>query len=168
VETKTLLESPGYCCLSHYWGQSQPVILTTTSYQELTAHFPVNRLPQTFREAIDVCRWLGVDYLWIDSLCITQDSSDDWKHEASRMGLIYKHAELTIAATDGQNSEAGLYRVRIPAACVAPLGVVRYLDSIVEHQPTTVYVIDQKLWIQGVEEAPLNQRTWVLQVTATF
>lgn len=41
----------------------------------------------------------GLDYVWIDSLCIVQDDHQDWLKESKRMGSIYERAEMTIAAS---------------------------------------------------------------------
>lgn len=42
-------------------------------------------LPQTYRDVIWFCRKLGVNYIWIDSLCIKQDDSQVWHREAAKM-----------------------------------------------------------------------------------
>ncbi|POS73639.1 hypothetical protein DHEL01_v207964 [Diaporthe helianthi] len=42
-------------------------------------------------------------YLWVDSLCILQDDAEDWRHEASEMGVIYGRSALTI--TTPNNSQ---------------------------------------------------------------
>ena len=54
-------------------------------------------LPATFRDAVIATREMGFDYLWIDSLCIVQDSDEDWLYEAGKMQDYYKHSTLTIA-----------------------------------------------------------------------
>lgn len=64
-------------------------------------------LPPTFRDAVRVTRALGHRYLWIDSLCILQDSFDDWDIESSRMRDYYKNAILTIAADDTEGDHDG-------------------------------------------------------------
>lgn len=46
-----------------------------------------------------VSRNLGIRFLWVDSLCIIQDNSDDKPVEISCMDQIYQHANLLIAAT---------------------------------------------------------------------
>jgi hypothetical protein len=55
-------------------------------------------LPQTFRDAIDVVRALGFQYLWIDCLCIIQQDGEDWRREAPRMLEVYANAVVTIAS----------------------------------------------------------------------
>ncbi|KIN03019.1 hypothetical protein OIDMADRAFT_97469, partial [Oidiodendron maius Zn] len=47
---------------------------------------------------IHTCRSLGIQYVWIDSLCIIQDSVPDWEGEAGAMHMVYKNAELMITA----------------------------------------------------------------------
>ena len=62
----------------------------------------------TFRDAADITRALGYEYLWIDSLCIIQDSVSDWQHECARMQYVYCGAVLTIAADQAENPSSGL------------------------------------------------------------
>lgn len=85
-----------YLTLSYCWGTQR--FLTTTSIN-LEAHrekldFPT--LPQTFQDAIITTRNLGFRYIWIDALCIIQDSNEDKAKEISRMGDIYNDSFLTI------------------------------------------------------------------------
>lgn len=58
-------------------------------------------LPKTFQDAIIITRKLSLRYSWIDSLCILQDSHEDWEKEAARMHLVYRDAYLTISADAG-------------------------------------------------------------------
>ncbi|KAJ4253945.1 hypothetical protein NW762_010344 [Fusarium torreyae] len=64
---------------------------TSSNLEAYTASLPID-LPKTFVDAIQVARALGIPYIWIDSLCIVQDSPEDWKHEASRMAQVYANA----------------------------------------------------------------------------
>jgi len=72
-------------------------------------NIPWDQLTATFRDAITICRRLGIFYLWIDSLCIIQDSKDDWKDQASKMTGIYENSFITIAATKSRNSSEGCF-----------------------------------------------------------
>ena len=76
-------EQAQYICLSHCWGQSQPLRNTKATLSSLTQGIAWNSLSQTFQDAIVVTRTLGICYLWIDSLCIVQDDNEDWEKEAS-------------------------------------------------------------------------------------
>ena len=56
----------------------------------------VSLLPATIQDAIRLCQSLEIPYLWVDSLCIVQDDSEDWHHEAAEMAAIYGRSALTI------------------------------------------------------------------------
>ena len=60
--------------------------------------------PKAFIDAVHITRRLGVPYLWIDALCIVQDSVDDWEAESAKMASIYANAYITIAAASNQNA----------------------------------------------------------------
>jgi hypothetical protein len=76
---------------------------------KLKAGIPLQDLPQTFRDAVDITRRLGISYIWIDSLCIIQDSTEDWNNEASQMCEVYQHAICNVAATGAFDSTEGLF-----------------------------------------------------------
>jgi hypothetical protein len=102
-----------FVALSHCWGTKQVGYksLATTSVN-LHAHcheIPLESLPKTFRDAFLVTRELGLRFLWIDSLCIIQDSNEDWDLEASRMAHVYNNAYLTLAADLAPHSNVGLF-----------------------------------------------------------
>ncbi|KAG4429001.1 hypothetical protein IFR05_015511 [Cadophora sp. M221] len=98
-----------YICLSHCWGNPEKLVRTTLSKKkEFQNDIPFDTLPKTFREAID-CRRLGVDFLWIDSLCIIQDSVEDWRLQSSLMADIYENAFVTVFATKARKSSQGIY-----------------------------------------------------------
>ncbi|USP74957.1 hypothetical protein yc1106_02231 [Curvularia clavata] len=69
----------------------------------------IQNLPKTYRDSVVVCKELGINHLWIDSLCIIQNSSHDWSEQASRMAEIYQNAYVTIAAVAARNSTEGLF-----------------------------------------------------------
>jgi hypothetical protein len=71
-------------------------------------------LPVTFQHAVQITRQLGYDFLWIDSLCIIQDSTSDWYLESAIMGDIYAGGFCNISAVAGQDSQDGCFAVRTP------------------------------------------------------
>jgi hypothetical protein len=97
-----------YAALSYCWGQSQPYHLTRASLQEMsTTGLDMRRLPKTIQDAIEATRNLGLQYIWIDALCICQDADDDMAHELSNMSKVYKSAHVTISAASAANSGEG-------------------------------------------------------------
>lgn len=105
-----------YASLSHCWGswgaKENPVLLGTNLVDRKTAGLPWSALPKTFQDAFNIASWLGLDWLWIDSLCIVQDSKADWQTEASFMDRVYMNAEVNISADSGEDSRAGCFAKR--------------------------------------------------------
>jgi len=66
-----------YVALSYCWGGNQTFVTTLATLKEKEAGFPQSVLPQTLKDAISVTRSLGFRYIWIDALCIIQDSDED-------------------------------------------------------------------------------------------
>ncbi|PVI02269.1 HET-domain-containing protein, partial [Periconia macrospinosa] len=106
-----------YATLSHSWGDPSHRPLTTTDQTLPRRQHGIEdeELPQTFRQAVHVCREIGIEYLWIDSLCIIQEqeSQEDWAKEAPRMGLVYGNSRLTISAAAATNSTEGFFLERL-------------------------------------------------------
>lgn len=60
---------------------------------------PLSSMTPVLRDAITVCRVLGLRHLWIDSLCIQQDGgSTDWEEQSQEMSHIFGNSWLTICA----------------------------------------------------------------------
>ncbi len=81
-----LIDSEGqqgrYVALSHVWGGMLPIRTTTANIKAHQEGILLSALPRMFQDAIKVTRALGIRYIWIDSLCIIQDSKSDWEIEA--------------------------------------------------------------------------------------
>lgn len=104
-----------YCALSHCWGTpSERLNLTTKNIGIFQERIPLSSLPSTFQDAIRIARALGQKHLWIDSLCIIQDSIDDWTRESSKTVDVYEHSISTIAAAAGESDDKGIFFDRDP------------------------------------------------------
>lgn len=120
----TDVEQRRYVALSYCWGgaQDQDCFLKTETktLPEWKQRIPLKRFPRTLRDAVLLTRRLGVRYIWIDALCIVQDSRQDWEHEAALMGKVYQNAYLTICALQGSCADGFSYRptptVEVPFA----------------------------------------------------
>lgn len=111
VESTTLLTRPRYSTLSYCWGQEPFTMLAQDNLSLFQDQIPCEKLPQTFRDAIEVTQKLGLDYIWIDALCIVQSepgcSSSDWTKEAGRMRSVYGGSFVNIAATSAMSVHEG-------------------------------------------------------------
>ncbi|KAL9115853.1 MAG: hypothetical protein Q9227_000221 [Pyrenula ochraceoflavens] len=108
VGDETLEPRGSYVALSHCWGQSRHLVSERSTIANLKLNIPWTKLPRTFQDAIAITRDLGIQYIWIDSLCIIQDDLMDWESEAEKMGAVYSNAALVIAATASLNGNGGL------------------------------------------------------------
>lgn len=98
-----------YAALSHCWGKLQPLTTTCATYLQRVRAVPLVTLPRTFRDAVLVARRLSVRYLWIDSLCIVQDSKEDWVWHCRIMHGIYGLSFLTLNASAAKDCHGGLF-----------------------------------------------------------
>lgn len=98
-----------YVALSYCWGGVKPDCMTTlATVSDRMKKIPWDTLPATFQDAVHFTRSLGVDYLWIDSVCIIQGDEEDWIKEAGNMFHVYKDSYVTLAALGGVDSNRGL------------------------------------------------------------
>jgi Heterokaryon incompatibility protein (HET) len=101
--SRQIVPAPTSCqfvALSYVWGPSvEPRQLDNAA-----------KLPQTIEDAILVTTALGLQYLWVDSICITQNDGPDFLHQLHQMDLIYAEAEFTIIAT-GCDHSTGLFGI---------------------------------------------------------
>lgn len=148
--------------LSHRWGTGPvPYRLTSDTLPTLlsTHGVCISELPRTFREAIEVTRRFGVRYLWIDSMCIIQDSDEDWQKESAQMVDVYSHSHLNIAATASDNAEQGLFRRRQ----ADPSWPWHALATSGNGEVRRCVIYDREMLLKGLGKAPLNSRAWVMQ-----
>ena len=157
------MESQGrigrYNTLSHCWGGEVPLTTTTATLGARKEEIPFTALPKTFQDAVIITRKLGIRYLWIDSLCILQDSRDDWRSESALMGQVYALGYLNIAARSAVNARSGCFIARQPEPPACPL-VYESSDSSVTG---SMYIRDPSYQAERLKDSPLDKRGWVLQ-----
>lgn len=149
-----------YVTLSHCWGKAQIIQLKQAVEATFTDNgIPVDSLPPTFQQAVIVTRCLGIRYLWIDSLCIMQDSKQDWETESALMASVYGHGLVNIAASSSSDSRGGLFYNRDPLV-VQPFATRgKNLPGL----PDGWYLWKNDHRWSALSSQPLNQRGWVLQ-----
>ena len=148
-----------YLALSYCWGKSQPVILTEARLQRSPVRFPMRTLPQTLRDAIVIASHLGFQYMWIDALCIVQDSHEgwEWKQESAKMNQIYGNATLTIAAAAASSTTEGIFSfggTQTQPTCSLPW---QLRDGQVGSVDVEAYETETS------SEESLDSRAWALQ-----
>ncbi|KAK3677345.1 hypothetical protein LTR78_002883 [Recurvomyces mirabilis] len=145
-----------FVTLSHCWGHNVQPILTTQNIEErCESGIPIDALPKTFQDAITVTEWFDVKWLWIDCLCIIQDSKEDWLREAKMMAPNYRQALFDISADAIEAGTSGLFQPR-RAVDYLPLSfTATALDRTTRFTPCSV---NQFAWIH---DAPTFSRAWV-------
>lgn len=90
-------------------GEVDFINLTKDTITRFEDGIQLDELPKTFQHAMDFACRLGVRYIWIDSLCILQDSQRDWLYQSAQMDQVYNNSLCNISATAASNSSKGLY-----------------------------------------------------------
>ncbi|KAI1750631.1 HET-domain-containing protein [Xylaria castorea] len=93
-----------YITLSYVWGSEQDPLQSTTknlATLRTPGSLDLYRLPKTIEDAIWLTREMGIKYLWIDRLCVIQDSDADKAIQIPQMDFVYSSACLTIVASSG-------------------------------------------------------------------
>jgi hypothetical protein len=146
-----------YVTLSHCWGGKEHLMTKSSNITQLLSSIDMMAVSKTVRNAIEITRKLGIQYLWVDSLCIVQDDKHDWLSEAPRMGSIYEKAYVTLAASTAANGSMGL---------LAPYQsdeIVRMPCKPGDSATGYMYFAPEDIHFKEVKESPLNSRGWVMQ-----
>jgi hypothetical protein len=115
--------------------------------------------PQDFQDALLVTSKVGYRFIWIDSLCIVQDSVEDWEGEAICMADIYKHALVTIAAACAMSGDSGLLLPRSNSKAVE----IPYYTGDGIHEDYFCATREVKPFTSEVDHGPLQTRAYILQ-----
>lgn len=108
-----------YIALSYSWGAHRPDCITTVeTLARNKVRIPWDKLSLTFQHAAAFTLSLGIQFLWIDSICIIQEDEEDWKREAGKMFAVYKNSYLTLAALAGRDSTSGLRNMSVEQGSV--------------------------------------------------
>lgn len=169
-----LFESHGlkasYCILSYCWGRPGNSITTTQNIAKRLDSIPLISLPALLSDAILTARELGFEYIWVDALCIIQDSEDDWACEASKMLEYYSQADLTITSLFADDSRDHLFQPRPRRVCrPIPLHLGATLPKwdrpdLKEGSTTQLAVYPPREMMRQVNlKGPVHQRAWILQ-----
>ncbi|KAI0888329.1 heterokaryon incompatibility protein-domain-containing protein [Annulohypoxylon maeteangense] len=145
-----------YVALSHCWGTARIITTVRANIEDHKRAIKFGSLPQTFKDAIQIVQKFQLRYIWIDSLCIIQDDTDDWEKEAAQMADVYRNAYFVLGATRGESDTIGFLspRQRAPGSTV-------FSDFTFSPLPPLLH-----RWTTGVDmmkNEPLSDRAWCLQ-----
>ncbi len=171
-------ENPKYLTLSHCWGQTQHTMaLSHENLDSMMTGVSDEKMPRTFRDAIMITRFIGLRYLWIDSMCIiqpTKEDNSDWDKEGRKMGDIYRNSTCTIAASSARDNTEGCFQGKpgsqfdVFAYPLFGKPVHRDWDEyskMMGRNSEWMPLIEPPTasWLNHVQNSPLSSRAWVLQ-----
>ncbi|KAK4107505.1 HET-domain-containing protein [Canariomyces notabilis] len=154
--------STEYVAFSHCWGGSQPFKLLQANYHDCLFNIDFDHLSRNCQDAVRITLALGYSYLWIDSLCIIQDSKADWKTQAAKMGDVYDLAVCTIASTGSSSGDGGCFHQRDPRS-LRPCKIATSSRDQLLPKWTCLRREGVSAFVRGVDRSPLNKRAWVFQ-----
>jgi hypothetical protein len=152
IESIDLIGDRTYACLSHRWDSSGRTIITEqATYEKHRTNLRFEDLDLAYQETVYIMRELDIRYLWIDSLCIIQDSTEDWEAESKTMSKVYNRSIFTIARQC--DSDTSLRCLPDPSHRVSHpfISPPIYARPIIRH-----------MW-EEVGDFPLSERGWVYQ-----
>ena len=124
----------GYATLSHRWPPQGMVSLTQDTFLSFRSPQAEDGLPERWRQALEMARFLDIRYIWIDSLCIVQDSVEDWRKESLMMDKVYQNSIITCLLTTPPYDFLPMtnqpYATRFKR-CFVPFNLTQWLKSII-------------------------------------
>ena len=174
------LGSVPFAALSYCWGGNQTLKCLDDVLSQFIIDIIFSDLPATIRDAVTVCRCLGIKYLWVDVLCIVQDSLHDKTTEIAKMPYIFSNAILTITATRSRSVhdgflhhravDPGAVAFRLPYRCHDNLvGSITLLDIHVSSEPIDerCWTLQERLLSKRIIEFGSRQTRWFCQEVGT-
>ncbi|KAH8777996.1 heterokaryon incompatibility protein-domain-containing protein [Hyaloscypha finlandica] len=147
-----------YAALSYCWGSNSYGELRRSRLNQYLEHLDLEVLPQTLRDAIAVAKSISVPYLWVDALCILQDSDEDKSFEISKMERVYRDSLVTIVAANSEGVTQGFLQPR-----KMPMESFNIPFRLSGSQFGTMSVQELDEMEYEESEEPINKRAWALQ-----
>jgi hypothetical protein len=156
-----------YTTLSYKWRAGIKYLLTKRNKATLEAGVLEEVLPRAFMQAAQLARGIGIFYLWIDVVCIQQDSPQELNEQLAIMDEVFQGSTLILFAVAGESAYTSL-------------------ESLGFRKPLLPFTLDIRAQLRGVEVSksvylrnfdgvelwkaqefdhalPLYQRGWMLQ-----
>ncbi|KAM0524811.1 hypothetical protein ACHAPE_000915 [Trichoderma viride] len=104
-----------YATLSHCWSETDPRFprLLTSNMGNWLAGIRIDDLPPAIHDAVEVAHRNNVHYLWVESLCVTQDDELDVRVQRPYIGAYFRDSAVTIvAASSASPGDSFLFPLR--------------------------------------------------------
>ncbi|KAH6975831.1 heterokaryon incompatibility protein-domain-containing protein, partial [Ilyonectria destructans] len=163
--TPSANESGRYATLSYCWGGPQPHATTAAKLAGYHNSLPMDSFPATIQDAITLTRALDIPYLWIDSLCIIQDSVPDKTREIATMSQVYKNSWVTFSAATASKCHDGFLgiqeetRSRLSRSVTIPIACPNGLTGNIKLSPARFNDVNMRF----EDKFPIDRRAWTYQ-----
>ena len=143
-----------YLALSYVWGGIKQMRLTKNNMASLMekGSLSAEPVPQTIEDAFTIARSLRIRYVWVDRLCIVQDSACHSNSQVAHMHQIYSGAYLSMFAASGSDSTSGIFShsTRPQMQHAAPIDSKLYVAA-----PRSLEPLEKRLYA-----SVWNSRAW--------
>lgn len=150
-----------YVALIHRWTEGMPT-LTRGTLRQISDGISDDYLPKHFQDVFGLCRKLSIRYIWIDSLCIFQDSEQDFQNEAATMTNVYMNALCTFSVCWASKAQ-GCLPSRNPQVLIPVKVRVQWATILPKTELVSAIAYEQKDQIHAIENSEINSRGWVFQ-----
>lgn len=148
---------PEYAALSYVWGKTPVFRTLERNVMDLMQVGSLTRqdLPKSIRDAMALARAIGFEYIWVDSICIIQDSDADKSMQIGMMDDIYRRASLIIVAAAGDHANAGIPGLEYGSRSLSQHTIqVSEAFTLVALRPDFHNTVAESVW---------NERGWTYQ-----
>ncbi|KAL6824605.1 HET domain-containing protein [Trichoderma sp. SZMC 28015] len=159
-----------YACLSHRWGKETSQA-TKQNVESLCNEVPWDYLSPTYQDSITFLRKFSkwhqdqygeeIRYIWIDSLCIIQDSKSDWKKHSLKMSDIYSNSSITLVESHGLHTEKRLFQDSTARRGSKSVSIQDAEGN--DHELHYRHTIYHPTFMVKDDDIPVWKRAWVFQ-----
>ncbi|KAL6817473.1 HET domain-containing protein [Trichoderma camerunense] len=159
-----------YACLSHRWGEETSQA-TKQNVESLRNEVPWDYLSPTYQDSIAFLRKFSkwhqdqygeeIRYIWIDSLCIIQDSKSDWKKHSLKMSDIYSNSSITLVESHGLHTEKRLFQDSTARRGSKSVSIQDAEGN--DHELHYRHTIYHPTFMVKDDDIPVWKRAWVFQ-----
>jgi hypothetical protein len=80
-----------YAILSYVWGKNEASVDNSSKILN-------NSGRKSLIKAIETCKYLDINYLWMDQLCVNQKDDEAISYQISKLGQYYSNATVTLTS----------------------------------------------------------------------
>ena len=145
------------------------LMLKSGNLTTLGSERALSELPTDFRTAVLIARFLAIEFLWIDSLCIVQDSRDreDGARESMLMQDIYRNSICNIVIQPSAEPSSGsstLERFNRAQKKEVEWVNLKWKQGWFRRKIKASYTVERNdFWESSTHRTELSARGWIFQ-----